>query len=60
MEKSVKKQQYKRFGYFGAGLFLAFVVMMTLRERAESKTQLGRYYKKEIKNGVDGLSDKDL
>jgi len=60
MEKSVKKQQYKRFGYFGAGLFLAFVFMMIFQENAENKNQLGRYYKKEIKNGVDGLSDKDL
>jgi len=60
MEKSVKKQQYKRFGYFGAGLFLAFVFMMIFQENAENKKQLGRYYKKEIKNGVDGLSDKDL
>lgn len=60
MKNSVKKEQYKRFGYFGVCLFLAFVVMMLFRENAESKTHLGRHYKKEIKNGVDGLSDKEL
>ena len=32
MNNSVKKQQYRRFGYFGVGLFLVFVVMMIFRK----------------------------
>ena len=60
MKNSVKDEQIKRFGYIGFGFVLVFVVMMVFRGNAESKTQLGRHYKKEIRNGVDGLSDKEL
>ncbi|MBO4405840.1 MAG: TraB/VirB10 family protein [Alphaproteobacteria bacterium] len=60
MKHSVKKEQIKKFGYIGGGIALFFVAMVFFQGSAESTTQLGRYYKKEIKNGVDGLSDKDL
>ncbi len=60
MKNSVEKEQIKRFGYIGGGIALCFVVMMLFQGSKGSTTQLGRYYKKEIKNGVDELSDKDL
>lgn len=60
-EKSAKAQQYKIFGYIAIGLFFIFVVMMFFRESSNSANlKSSRYYKREIRNGVDGLSDKDL
>lgn len=60
-EKSAKAQQYKIFGYVAIGLFFVFVVMMFFRESSNNADlKASRYYKREIKNGVDGLSDKDL
>lgn len=60
-EKSAKAQQYKIFGYVAIGLFFVFVVMMFFRESSNNADlKASRYYKREIKNGVDGSSDKDL
>lgn len=60
-EKSAKAQQYKMFGYIVIGLFFIFALMMFFRESSNSADlKASRYYKREIKNGVDGLSDKDL
>ena len=60
-EKSAKAQQYKVFGYMALGLLFVFVVMMFFRESSNNADlKASRYYKREIKNGVDGLSDKDL
>ena len=60
-EKSAKAQQYKVFGYIALGLLFVFVVMMFFRESSNNADlKASRYYKREIKNGVDGLSDKDL
>ena len=60
-ERSVKAQQYKTFGYVAVGLVFVFAVMMFFRHSAnEANLMSSRYYKREIKNGVDGLSDRDL
>ncbi len=59
MEKSVRNQQLKRFGIFSFVLFVLFLLMMFARE-PEQETVSGRHYKKEIRTGVDGLSERDL
>ncbi len=59
MEKSVKIQQFQRFGMFGLGLVVAFILMMFFREE-RVETVSGRHYKKEIATAVDGLSERDL
>lgn len=60
-EKSAKSQQYKIFGYIVIGLFFIFTLMMFFRESSNSANlKASRHYKREIINGVDGLSNKDL
>ncbi len=60
-EKFVKLKQYKTFGFIAAGLAIAFVLMMFFRESSNSNDlKSSRFYKKEIKTGVDSLSDKEL
>lgn len=60
-EKFVKLKQYKTFGFIAAGLAIAFVLMMIFRESSNSNDlKSSRFYKKEIKTGVDSLSDKEL
>jgi hypothetical protein len=60
-EKFVKLKQYKTFGFIAIGLVMAFVVMMAFRETHNAGSlKSARFYKKEIKTGVDGLSDKEL
>lgn len=57
----VKLKQYKTFGFIAVGLVAAFIVMMVFRENRNSNNlSSARFYKKEIKTGVDGLSDKEL
>ncbi|MDR1235387.1 MAG: TraB/VirB10 family protein [Holosporaceae bacterium] len=61
MEKFVKFKQYKTFGFIAGGLVVAFTVMMIFRENSNSNNlKSARFYKKEIKTGVDELSDKEL
>ena len=60
-EKFVKLKQYKNFGFIVGGISIVFVLMIVFREnRNENAINSGRFYKKEIKTGVDGLSDKEL
>lgn len=60
-EKFVKAKQYKTFGFIAAGIVAAFLVMMAFRENHNAHNlKAARFYKKEIKTGVDGLSDKEL
>lgn len=61
MEKSALKQQYKIFGYIAFALIIIFMGMILFRSvYNDSSLKSARFYKKEIKNGVDGLSDKEL
>ena len=61
MEKSVKKQQYKIFGYIAISIAFLFVGMMLFREsHRNSQLNNSRFYKKEIKNGADSLSEKEM
>lgn len=61
MEKSVLKKQYKIFGGVALALVVLFAVMMSARSvHNDSGSKPGRFYKKDIKNGVDALSDKKL
>ncbi|MDR2781504.1 MAG: TraB/VirB10 family protein [Holosporaceae bacterium] len=60
-EKFVKAKQYKNFGFVAGGLMMTFLIMMAFRESKNSDNlKAARYYKKEIKTGVDGLSDQEL
>ena len=59
-EKSVKYKQYKNFGIIAAVLVLAFVVMVSARENNGGGLKTSGYYKRNMKTGVDGLSDQDL
>lgn len=58
-EKSVKYKQYKNFGIIAVILVFAFIAMMMFREN-HNNNKAARFYKKEIKTGVDSLSDQDL
>lgn len=60
MKNSVKNEQLKKFGYFGIGLGFIFVISMCFLNKTKNEAQLGGHYKREIQNGVDGLSDKEL
>jgi conjugal transfer pilus assembly protein TraB len=60
-EKFVKVKQYKNFGFIAGGLLVSFFIMMAFREsRISDNLKAARYYRKEIKTGVDGLSDQEL
>jgi hypothetical protein len=60
-EKFVKLEQYKTFGFIAAGIVAVFLVMIAFRENHNANNlKAARFYKKEIKTGVDGLSDKEL
>jgi hypothetical protein len=60
-EKFVKLKQYKNFGYMAVGIVISFAIMMVFSESKNAENlKASRYYKKEIRTGVDGLSDKEL
>lgn len=58
MENSVKKEQDKKIKYIIIGFIAVTVIIFAIYSPGSSK--LGRYYKDNIQNGVDGLSSQDL
>jgi conjugal transfer pilus assembly protein TraB len=59
MEKNVRVKQYRVLGVFAGGLAFVFVVFLILKGK-DHKTNSNIHYKKEIAQGIDSLTEKEL